>query len=124
MLRLAQERGLQAAVKERLLRAYMTEGEAIGDRETLARLGGEVGLDAEAVRRALTSGAFAAEVRADEAEAQRLGIHAVPFFVLADRYGVAGAQPVEVLHQALRQAWEEPREAVAEGAACGPDGCG
>ena len=102
----------------------MTEGEAIGDRETLARLGGEVGLDADAVRRVLASGAYAAEVRADETEAQRLGIHAVPFFVLADRYGVSGAQPVEVLHQALRQAWEEePRAEVAEGADCGPDGC-
>ena len=72
----------------------------------------------------LASAAYAAEVRADEAEAERLGIHAVPFFVLADRYGVAGAQPAEVLHQALRQAWEEePRGEVAEGAACGPDGC-
>jgi len=124
VLHLARERGVQAEVKERLLRAYLTEGEALGDRETLARLGGEAGLDADEVRRALASGAYAAEVRADEAEAQRLGIHAVPFFVLADRYGVSGAQPVEVLHQALRQAWEDaPRDEMAEGDACGPDGC-
>ena len=124
VLHLARERGVQPEVKERLLRAYMTEGEALGDREALARLGGEAGLDADEVRRVLASGAYAAEVRADEAEAQRLGIHAVPFFVLADRYGVAGAQPVEVLSQALRQAWEDaPRDEVAEGAVCGPDGC-
>lgn len=124
VLHLARERGLQGAVKERLLRAYMTEGEALGDREALARLAGEAGLDAEEVRRVLASDAYAAEVRADESEAQRLGIRAVPFFVLAGRYGVSGAQPVGVLTQALQQAWEEtPREAVAEGAACGPGGC-
>ncbi|HEX7623724.1 MAG TPA: DsbA family oxidoreductase, partial [Anaeromyxobacteraceae bacterium] len=125
VLHLARERGLQGAVKERLLRAYMTEGEALGDREALARLAGEAGLDAEEVRRVLAGDAYAAGVRADEADAQRLGIHAVPFFVLADRYGVSGAQPVDVLTQALQQAWEEAsRDKVAEGAACGPDGCG
>ena len=37
------------------------------------------------------------------AEAQRLGIHGVPFFVLEGRYGVSGAQPVEVLVEALQQ---------------------
>ena len=38
ILHLAGERGVQDAVKERLLRAYMTEGEPIGDPEALARL--------------------------------------------------------------------------------------
>jgi len=30
-----------------------------------------------------------------------MGISGVPFFVLADRYGVSGAQPAEVWAQAL-----------------------
>jgi predicted DsbA family dithiol-disulfide isomerase len=124
LLHLARERALQGALEERLLRAYMTEGEPIGDPDALARLAAEAGLDVGEVRRVLTSDACAAEVRADEREAQRLGIHSVPFFVLGGRYGISGAQPVEVLHGALETARDDgPRRAVAEGAVCGPEGC-
>jgi predicted DsbA family dithiol-disulfide isomerase len=122
LLHLARERGVQGAVKERFLGAYMTEGEAIGDREALARLAAEAGLDGDEVRGVLAGDAYADAVRSDEEEAQRLGIHAVPFFVLGGVYGVSGAQPVEVLHDALAKA-SAPGVAVAEGAACGPDGC-
>jgi predicted DsbA family dithiol-disulfide isomerase len=111
VLHLARERGVQAAAKERLLHAYFIEGESLGDPDTLARLGGEAGLDGAEVRRVLAGDAYAAAVRADEEEAARNGIHAVPFFVLAGEYAVPGAQPVEVLHGALAQAL------VASGAA-------
>ena len=36
--------------------------------------------------------------------AQRIGIQGVPFFVLGRRYGVSGAQPADVLVQALEKA--------------------
>lgn len=104
VLHLARERGVQPAVKERLLRAYFTEGESIGDPDTLARMGAEAGLDGGEVRRVLAGDAYAGAVRADEEEAARNGIHAVPFFALAGEYAVAGAQPVDVLHDALAQA--------------------
>jgi predicted DsbA family dithiol-disulfide isomerase len=52
----------------------------------------------------LASARFAAEVREDEVTAGRLGIRGVPFFVLDRRYGVSGAQPAEVLVQALEHA--------------------
>lgn len=126
LLHLAHERGIQDRVKERLLRAYMTEGEAIGDPETLERLAAEAGLDAEEVRALLTSDRYEREVRADEAEAQALGITGVPFFVIAGRYGLSGAQPSQTILQALNQAWAETEgaePAIPEGAVCGPDGC-
>ncbi|GEJ56431.1 DsbA family oxidoreductase [Anaeromyxobacter diazotrophicus] len=125
LLHLALERGLQDAVKERFLRAYLTEGAAIGDPSVLAPLAVEAGLGEEEVRRVLASDAYAGSVRGDEEEARRFGIHAVPFFVLGGRYGLSGAQPVEVLHEALARALAEaPEPLVAEGAVCGPDGCG
>src|SRR4051794_9108684 len=37
VIHLAADRGIQDAVKERFLRAYLTEGQAIGDPETLVR---------------------------------------------------------------------------------------
>lgn len=126
LLHLARGRGRQDALKERLLRAYFTEGEPIGDPAALARLAGEVGLDPAEVQAVLTSDAHAAAVRADEETARRLGIHGVPFFVLAGRYAVSGAQPADALLGALQTAWDdarEPDEDAADGAACGPDGC-
>ena len=107
LIHLGAERGVQDAVKERLLAAYLTEGEAISDRETLVRLAAEAGLDPLEARAMLDSGRFTAEVRADEREAGELGINGVPFFVLDRRYGISGAQPPELLLEALRQAWQE-----------------
>ena len=107
LIHLGAERGIQDAVKERLLAAYLTEGEAISDRDTLVRLAAEAGLDAGEARELLDSDRLVAEVRADEREAAELGINGVPFFVLDRRYGLSGAQPSELLLEALRQAWRE-----------------
>jgi len=126
VLHLAGERGKQDAVKERYLLAYMTEGAPIGDTETLIRLAAEAGLDADEVRATLASDSYAQAVREDEDEARQLGISGVPFFVLATRLAVSGAQPAELLLRALTQAWKEidaRPEVFAEGAVCGPDGC-
>jgi predicted DsbA family dithiol-disulfide isomerase len=124
VLHLAGARGLQDAVKERLFRGYMSEREAIGDREVLVRLASEAGLAADEVRAVLASDRYAREVREEEATARKLGIHGVPFFVLAGKYAVSGAQPVEVMLGALEQAWANlPEPVVQDGATCGPDGC-
>ncbi len=125
MLHLASERGVQDAVKERLLRAYFTEGAAIGDPETLVALGSEAGLDAAEVRAVLESRMYEDEVRADESTARELGISGVPFFVIGGRYGISGAQPAATLLAALERAWAETKgEApVTECAVCGPEGC-
>lgn len=125
LVHLGAERGKQDAVKERFLRGYFTEGAAISEHDTLARLAVEAGLDEDEVRAILGTNAYADEVREDEEEAHAHGISGVPFFALASRYGVSGAQPAELLLAALEKAWSElPKlEAVAEGPACGPEGC-
>jgi predicted DsbA family dithiol-disulfide isomerase len=126
LLHLAEVRGVQDAVKERFLRAYMTEGEAIGDPATLQRLATDAGLPADDVRAVLSGDAYAAEVRADEHEARELGINGVPFFVIDERFAVSGAQPAELLLGALKKAFADRAAQPAhfeEGAVCGPDGC-
>jgi predicted DsbA family dithiol-disulfide isomerase len=128
LLHLAAERGLQDAVKERFLRAYLTDGEPIGDPETLVRLASLAGLDPDEVRAVLASDRYANSVRSDEEQADALGIHGVPFFVLGGQYGLSGAQPAEVILRGLDQAWadaaqKEDRGAADAGAMCGPDGC-
>jgi predicted DsbA family dithiol-disulfide isomerase len=126
LVHLGAERGLQDAVKERFLLAYLSEGEAIGDPAVLQRLAVEAGLPAAEVEQVLGSDTYAADVRADELQARELGINGVPFFVFDERLAVSGAQPAEVLLGALNRAWQERPPApvaFAEGAVCGPDGC-
>lgn len=126
LVHLAETHGKQDAMKERLLKAYMTEGELLSDAATLVRLATEVGIDADAAQAMISSDDFANDVRADEREAHQIGISGVPFFVIG-RYGVSGAQPAEALLQVLDKAWSEAPEvadtAFSDGAACGADGC-
>jgi predicted DsbA family dithiol-disulfide isomerase len=106
LVQLAKAQGVQDAMKERLMRAYHTEGEALGDRETLARLALEVGLPEDEVRDVLAGDRYAHEVREDERTAMALGINAVPFFVVDRRIGAAGAHPPEALGELLRRGVE------------------
>jgi predicted DsbA family dithiol-disulfide isomerase len=131
VIHLAAEHDLQDAMKERLLRAYFTEGALVSDPETLARLAAEVGLDPAAVRETLSGDRFADAVRADELTAQQLGISAVPTFVVDRALGASGAQPPEQLLALLRQGHANrgpqvavgPRDGAQDGETCGPDGC-
>ena len=124
LLHLAEAHGRQDAVKERFLRAYLTEGEPIGDPPALQRLAVDAGLPEDEVREVLATDRYADAVREDERTASGLGISAVPFFVVDRAIGASGAQPAELLLELLRRARPEPAlEVVADGAACGPDGC-
>ncbi len=107
LLHLAAERGLQAEAEERLFRAHFTEGAALGDAETLARLAAEVGIAEDDARAVLDSDAYADAVRADIKRARMFGIQGVPFFAVDEQYGVSGAQPSELLREVLEQAWAE-----------------
>ncbi|SHL31115.1 Predicted dithiol-disulfide isomerase, DsbA family [Pseudonocardia thermophila] len=127
VLHLAADRGVQDAVKDRFFRAYFTEGARISDPDVLAELAAEAGLDAAEVREVLAGDRYAAQVRADQAQARAYGITGVPFFVLDRRYGISGAQPVELLASALQQAWAEHRPVLqptpAAGDACADGSC-
>lgn len=73
---MAAERGVQDALKERLLAANFTEGAAIADHACLRVLATEAGLDGDEVDAVLAGDRFGAEVRADEQRAAALGITA------------------------------------------------
>ena len=122
--------GLQDALKERLLRAYFTEGAAIGEPETLLRLAAEVGLDPGECADILAGDRYADEVRADEREALELGVTGVPFFVVDGRFGIPGAQDPDTILNVLQRAWTKahPLDVVSPGDAtdgshCEGDSC-
>jgi predicted DsbA family dithiol-disulfide isomerase len=103
LLHFAKANGKQVEMKERLLRAYFTEGRHVGRVDDLVALAAEVGLDPDAARTALESGTYADDVAADIEQAHAYGIQGVPFFVIDGKYGVSGAQSPETFSAVLEQ---------------------
>ena len=126
LIHLARALGREGEVTARVMHAWYSEGEAIGDPDTLVRLGVEGGLDEAVVRELLAGDEHGIDVRTDLALANQIGITSVPTFVLDQKYGVSGAQPVEVMLNAIRQVWElqgtQPEPAAGGG--CGGGCCG
>ncbi|MGO2030108.1 DsbA family oxidoreductase [Glutamicibacter bergerei] len=94
-------------MKETLLSAHFERGLDTGDRQVLAKLATEVGLDEAATAETLNSQKYAEEVNADIEQARQLGISGVPFFVIDGKYGISGAQPAEAFTNALAQVHAE-----------------
>ncbi|MDR0271631.1 DsbA family oxidoreductase [Paenibacillus sp.] len=103
----AGEFGKRYEMTERLFKAYFTDSELLGDQAVLARLAGEIGLDAKDAAAMLESDAYKADVREDEGQSSKLGISGVPFFVVNQKYGISGAQPKDVFVNALDNIWRE-----------------
>ena len=93
----------KTAVVDGLQRAYFNDGKNVADLDTLADVAAAAGLDREAMRRRLHSGDGAAETTEAIADAYRLGVSGVPFFVFDNRYVLSGAQPPETILAAMEQ---------------------
>lgn len=103
----AEQQGKAASTSERLLHGYFEKGEAIGDPDVLMTIAKELELDLEEVERVFKEQMYVEEVHADIAEAGKIGVRGVPFFVLNRKYAISGAQPVEAFEEALRKVAEE-----------------
>ena len=120
---------VQARLKEALMSAYFEDARDVSDHDVLREVAVAAGLPESRVDEVLAGQEYAAEVRADVAQAAAYGATGVPFFVVEQKYGVSGAQPTEVFTQVLEQVWAEtspePLTVVAgpTGDVCGPDGC-
>jgi predicted DsbA family dithiol-disulfide isomerase len=104
LIRWAAAADAQGEVVDRLFRLYFEEGGDVGDRATLVEVARACGLDAALIERRLAGDDDVAAVRADIAEAQRLGVAGVPFFIFGGRFAVAGAQSIDVLVAAIERA--------------------
>ena len=102
----AARRGLQAAVKDRIMRAYFEEGCDIGDPDELVRLGTEVGVSAAEARNALILRAGQDGVVAAERHASVLGITGVPTYIFDGQYTISGAQEVGIFARVFDQVAE------------------
>ena len=97
---------LGGLIATRFAMGALRDGLCVSDPAVLTQLAVETGMDEKEVHRVLDGDAFLDVVRADEMTAREIGATGVPFFMFNERLGLSGAQPTEVLIQAMRQAGE------------------
>mgnify|MGYP000630066193 CR=1 FL=1 len=114
LIRWAATADRQDAVVERLFRLYFLEGGDIESPESLVAVARETGMDADLVAELLASDADVELVEREIRTAQKIGVTGVPCFILANSFGVMGAQSADVLAEAIDKALAQPAE--AEGA--------
>lgn len=99
---LARDRDLHERFHHRLMDAYWADATNIGDPDELRRLAREADLDADDVEAVIADpSTYLGRVEASTREAQSIGIHAIPAFVLDQRLIVLGAQPLETFRAAF-----------------------
>jgi predicted DsbA family dithiol-disulfide isomerase len=111
LIDLAGTQGLQTAAKEAFLRAYFLDGVDLTARANLVAIATSAGLDRAAVEAWLDDPRAREAVAAADAHARAVGIEGVPFFIFNRRLAVSGAQPSEVLLEAMQQAEDAPQAA-------------
>ncbi len=104
LLRLAATEGVQGSVAEALFAAFFERGLDIGDRSVLVDIAGICGLDARVVQEMLSGDDLVSDVEAEMRMAQEMGVQGVPFFIIAGRYAISGAEAAETLASAMDQA--------------------
>ena len=90
-----------AAVHDRLMDAYWSEAQDIGDVDVLRALAGELELPADDVEEVLTGERYRERIESSTRQAVSIGANAVPAFLLDRRLLVLGAQPEELFEQAF-----------------------
>lgn len=106
LIRWAQATGTQNAVKQWLFELFFLEGKDIGDHAVLADVAEEHGIGRETALRLLASDADREDVKGEVEMASRMGVTGVPFFIFDNKLALSGAQPADVIVQAMRQALE------------------
>ncbi|MFD5064321.1 DsbA family protein [Streptomyces sp. NPDC058394] len=105
----AARQGRAEQMVERLFRAHFTDGLHIGDRATLARLAGEVGVtmndsDSGSAETAPTAASETDRLQAELDRVRGLGVSGVPVFFIDGVRPLTGSQSEATLLGALREA--------------------
>lgn len=104
MLKLAAVDGHEAELADSFFGAYFTGSADLSKEDDLVRLAVDAGVDPDRAAGVAAGDEFAADVRSDQELAGLLGITGVPAFVFDRSMAVSGAQPVDVMRQAIERA--------------------
>jgi predicted DsbA family dithiol-disulfide isomerase len=101
LILLAAEEGKAWAMADALFAAYFVEGRDLNDHDQLVAIAAGAGLDPATARSTLASDRYLAEVAASQQLAAEYGIQGVPFTIFEERYALPGAQPLNVILEAI-----------------------
>lgn len=116
LIRWSRAVGQQSSMVDRLFSDYFTEGRDISDHTVLIKAAQSLGMEPEVVARLLSGDADREQLQEEEAEARKMGVNAVPCFILGGRYVIQGAQPVETWTKLIREliaARDEPEPGLS-----------
>ncbi|MFF5995599.1 DsbA family oxidoreductase [Lysinibacillus sp. KU-BSD001] len=116
----------EAALIDAVMDRYFTKGLNVNDSEALLAIVEALHLPIEEAKAVLESEQYAEDIAKDRYDIQQLNVTSVPFFVFENKYGIIGAEPIEVFTKTLKQAQEVAAQKlnIAGGTdVCGPDGC-
>jgi len=102
LLHVARKEGFGAELKERFLSAYFEETKHLNRRDTLYQIVSEFGWQKDKVDSVLDDAQIEKAVKEEIYYYQQRGVTGVPFFVINDKYGFSGAQPVATFLEAFR----------------------
>jgi predicted DsbA family dithiol-disulfide isomerase len=99
--------GKQNELLEAMYSAYFEKSLPLFSYEDICKVAETVGIQSKDLLAVLESDQFQETVIKDRKVASELGATGVPFFVVDMKYGISGAQPLEVFLQTLETAWQE-----------------
>ena len=99
----ARDHGRFESFHERTFRAYFNEGRDIGKIDVVLDLARKDDLDPRDLAEALRGRRFSQRLIDARREGERLGVRAVPTFIIDDKHTIVGVQPLEVMRDRLRQ---------------------
>lgn len=105
----AREKGKLAPLHASLLKRYWEESQDLYAMETLRGAAVDAGLDPDELQRAIERGDYRQRVEELVAQAQQMGVSAVPTFVLGDKFGIQGAQELPTFRHAMERLGAKPK---------------
>jgi predicted DsbA family dithiol-disulfide isomerase len=109
----AGQAGQAAAMKQRLMEIYFSEGGDLTQADTLVKAAVDCGLDGDQVRALLASDQDVEGIEREAQSAKEAGIEGVPCFIVGGMIALSGAQPPEYLASAIERAAVEHAKRVA-----------
>ena len=86
----------QNQIVSELFKAYFVNGLDLGNNKILAKLASKYFMDEKSILRLLNSDNDISKIIDKDRTARRMGIKAVPMFIVADQYAVSGAQTADL----------------------------
>ena len=86
----------QNKIVSELFKAYFVNGVDLGNNNILAKLASKYFMDEKSILRLLNSDNDISKIIDKDRTARRMGIKAVPMFIVADQYAVSGAQTADL----------------------------